>query len=434
MKPISSWGRLDAKPHHEIYLNDPRTVPSCISKSAPGIAYGNGRSYGDVCLNPNGNIWLTTGLNHFIDFNQNTGVLKCEAGLLLKDIQDLTGPRGWMLAVTPGTQLVTVGGAIANDVHGKNHHTHGSFGHHIISIELARTNGEVLECSPKINTEMFSATIGGLGLTGVITKVSFQLKRVSSPWIVSETIPFYSLDEFFKISDASELEWEHTVAWVDCLSKGNTRGIFMRANHSDVSENSEKEYKSKKLKFPFEPPISLVNKVSLTAFNQSYFNLHKFRAGKALTHYESFFYPLDNILEWNKMYGPRGFYQYQCVIPMNAGPDAIKKILNEVAKTGDGSFLAVLKTFGEKEPIGMLSFPMKGVTLALDFPNFGERTHKLFDRFNSIVLDNGGRIYAAKDAQMPRHIFEAGYPKLNNFINYRDAGISSSLSRRLMGN
>ena len=431
MKSISSWGRLSHDSYKVIALSDINGAKDLIQLKEPelGLPYGMGRSYGDVGLNPNGLLWLTSGLNHFIAFDEATGLLECEAGVLLKDIQRLFIPRGWMLPVTPGTQMVTVGGAIANDIHGKNHHAYGSFGDHVRHLKIARTDGQIIECGPTLNTEWFAATIGGLGLTGVILDAQIQLKRTSGPWLDTETMPYFNLTEFFDLADSSERDWEHTVSWIDCLSGGG-KGIFMRANPSNSKELSPTQH-SKRM--PFTPPISLVNSLSLKPFNFAYYNLQKYNAGKNTVYYEPFFYPLDKLLEWNRMYGPKGFFQYQSVIPREVGYDATKAMLHEIEKANEGSFLAVLKTFGNRESLGMLSFPQPGVTLALDFPNHGERTLKLFDRLDSIIKEAKGRIYPAKDARMPRELFEAGYPKLQEFQQYRDPKISSSLSRRLMG-
>ena len=432
MRNVSSWGRLTADPHHLINLNDPTTVKDSISNGAlPGLAYGMGRSYGDVCLNPGGTLWVTTGLNHFISFDDRTGRLVCEAGVLLRDIQRLMIPRGWILPVTPGTQMVTVGGAIANDVHGKNHHILGSFGDHVQRITLVRTNGDVIHCGPGEHPNWFSATVGGLGLTGVILQAEIQLRRIPGPWLDTETVPYANLDEFFHLADNSEADWEHTVSWIDCIAGNEGRGLFMRGNPIDVGQRPEP--KEHKRTMPFTPPVSLVNRLSLRPFNIAYYNLKKWQDSRKIVHYESFFYPLDNLLEWNRMYGPKGFFQYQSVVPREAGQDVIQAMLKEIALSGEGSFLAVLKTFGNRQSVGMLSFPQPGVTLALDFPNKGERTQKIFERLDAIVREAGGRIYLAKDARVSRELFEAGYPRLSEFLKYRDPGISSGLSRRLMG-
>ena len=432
MKPVSSWGRLSADPHHVVGLSDPRKVREALScGGAPGVAHGMGRSYGDACLNPQGTLWLTTGLDHFIAFDDRTGRLVCEVGVLLRDIQRLAVPRGWILPVTPGTQLVTVGGAIANDVHGKNHHVLGAFGDHVQHLTLLRTDGETIQCGPDERPDWFAATVGGVGLTGVIVQAEIQLRRIPGPWLETETIPYANLDEFFQLADDSEAQWEHTVSWIDCIPGSGGRGVFMRGN--PVAAERQPVPPGRQLTMPIVPPVSLVNRLSLRPFNMAYYHLKKWRAGRAVTHYEPFFYPLDNLLEWNRMYGPRGFFQYQSVVPRGVARDAVQSMLQEIARFGDGSFLAVLKTFGNRAPVGMLSFAQPGATLALDFPNHGEHTQKLFARLDAIVTEARGRIYLAKDARMPRALFEAGYSRLPEFLKYRDRGISSGLSRRLMG-
>lgn len=430
MVTVGSWGRLGSWNHEVRVLSDRHQVVDQLDASKLGIAHGMGRSYGDVCLNPDGLLWLTTGLDRFIGLDQNTGRLVCESGVLLRDIQRLSIPRGWTLPVTPGTQMVTIGGAIANDVHGKNHHVLGTFGDHVQRIRMARTDGTIIECGPDILPDWFTATVGGLGLTGIIIDAEIQLHRVVGPWLNTETVPYENLDEFFHLADTSETGWQHTVSWIDCISRGG-RGIFMRANPADIASHPEAQARSRTMSVV--PPISLVNKLTLRPFNTAYFNLKKWQAGKGTAHYESFFYPLDNLLEWNRMYGPKGFFQYQSVVPRETGHDAVHSMLREITSTGDGSFLAVLKTFGDRKSVGMMSFPQPGVTLALDFPNKGEQTHKLFNRLDAIVREAGGRIYLAKDARMPRDLFEAGYPRLAEFVQYRDPGISSALSRRLIG-
>lgn len=432
MTPMRSWGRLRADLHHVVLLHDPAQITRALQAHRPGIVFGNGRSYGDVCLNPGGLLWHTAGWNHLSHWNPDTGVLSCEAGVLLRDIQHLLMPRGWMLPVTPGTQLVTVGGAIANDVHGKNHHALGSFGDHVLRLWLARSNGELIECSPLQQAQWFAATVGGMGLTGVIVRAELQLRRVGGPWLDTETIPFGSLDEFFALADGSEANWEHTVAWIDCLTgaASGVRGIFMRANPSAATHGPLPGARERRMSLT--PLVSLVNRLTLRPFNTAYFQLQRWRAGRALRHYEPFAYPLDGLLEWNRMYGPRGFYQYQSVVPPQAARDATRTMLHEIARSGEGSFLAVLKTFGQRAAPGMLSFPRPGTTLALDFPNRGERTLGLFQRLDAIVLEAGGALYPAKDARMPRHVFEAGYPRLHEFALLRDPLMQSGLSRRLI--
>lgn len=432
MKPVSSWGRLTAPMHRVVPLNCSLGAKQVIRNGPlPGLAFGKGRSYGDVCLNPDGLIWTTSGMDRFISFDEGTGRLVCETGVSIRDIQQLFIPRGWTLPVTPGTQFVTVGGAIANDIHGKNHHKHGTFGDHVLHLKLARTDGEIIECGPSLRSEWFAATVGGLGLTGIILEAELQLHRTSGPWLDTETISYASLEEFFQLADDSELNWEHTVSWIDCLAGNNGQGLFMRGNPSNPNDLPAPAYREYSI--PFAPPLSLVNRMTLRPFNLAYYHLKKRQHGLSKSYYKSFFYPLDHLYHWNRMYGPRGFYQYQCVVPRSAGTEPIKMLLSEITHSGTGSFLAVLKTFGNRQAPGLLSFPQPGSTLALDFPNQGQRTLSLLDRLDAIVRAAQGRIYPAKDARMSPSMFGAGYPRLEEFRQYRDSGISSGFSRRLMG-
>ncbi|KTC93484.1 FAD-binding oxidoreductase [Legionella cincinnatiensis] len=431
MVAVTSWGRLGCWEHDVRVLNEKHQVLAQLKSDSQGIAYGMGRSYGDVCLNPKGLLWKTSGLDRFISFDETTGLLKCESGVLLRDIQRLFIPRGWILPVTPGTQMVTVGGAIANDVHGKNHHIAGSFGNHIQKIKLARTDGSIIECGPNMLPEWFAATVGGIGLTGVILEAVIQLTPVVGPWLITETLPYEGLDEFFQFATESEPNWPYTVSWIDCLAKGRVRGLFMRARPCEQDKN--RAYHERRWAMPLVPPVSLVNSLSLRAFNWMYFNAKKNQKDAQYVHYEPFFYPLDHVNHWNKMYGPKGFFQYQTVTPPESSIDAIQAMLDEISQSKQGSFLTVLKTFGSIKSLGMLSFPMQGVTLALDFPNKGLHTHKLFDRLDAIVRTARGRNYLAKDARMPKDLFENGYPHFHELLPYRDPGISSAMSRRLIG-
>lgn len=434
MTRVSAWGRLSCDEHRVVPLLDPRKVIEQVRcSSLPGLAHGVGRSYGDVGLNPGGTLWATTALDRFISFDPATGRLVCEAGVLLRDIQQVMLSRGWMLPVTPGTQIVTIGGAIANDVHGKNHHRQGSFGDHVLGMRLIRTDGQVIDCSPDHEPQWFAATVGGLGLTGLIVQAELQLRQVAGPWMDSETIAFDTLHDFFRLAGQSEDDWEYSVAWIDCLSRSG-RGLFMRANHGDAGLQSGRHPRTdvRKKGMPFVPPFSLVNRLSLRPFNSAYYHLNRCKPSRQVVHFEPFSYPLDNLLDWNRMYGPKGFYQYQSVVPQEAGLDATSAMLQAIAGSGEGSFLAVLKTFGARRSMGMLGFPRPGVTLALDFPNQLGRTQRLFERLDAIVREAGGAIYPAKDARMPRDLFESGYSRLPEFLPFRDKGISSGLSRRLM--
>lgn len=428
---VSSWGRLERQKHEVQTLYYDQKIQEQLKSNQKGIAYGMGRSYGDVCLNPNGVLWKTTNLDHFISFNEQTGRLVCQAGILLRDIQRIFIPKGWILPVTPGTQMITVGGAIANDVHGKNHHISGSFGNHVHKLTLARTDGSIIDCGPNALPEWFAATVGGIGLTGVIVEAEIQLEPITGPWLIAETLPFRNLQEFSQLANKSEEDWLYTVSWVDCLAKEQVPGIFMRANPE--TQDTSLAQPGRKWSMPIVPPLSLVNSISLRAFNWLYFNSKKNQKEPEKVHYEPFFYPLDHIQHWNRMYGPKGFFQYQTVVPPATSIDAVQAMLNEISRSKQGSFLTVLKTFGNKQSMGMLSFPKPGITLALDFPNKGPQTQKLFARLDAIVREAGGRNYLAKDARMPKDLFESGYPRLNEFLKYRDPGISSAMSRRLIG-
>ena len=425
-----SWGRLSLQPHRFEVLRDRDELRLAPTSAGRAVAYGNGRSYGDACLNDGGRLWATRGLDRFIGFDAETGQLEAEAGVLLREITAVALPRGWFLAVTPGTQEVTLGGAIANDVHGKNHHRNGTFGEHVIALALARSDGTRLLCNADENREWLRATIGGLGLTGVIVSARIQLQRVPGPWLDAESLPFTSLNEFFDLSRQSELGWQYSVAWMDCIGgpRADVRGVFFQANHA-AGPACEPALRAR-----FMPPlpISLVNPVSLRLFNSAYFLAHRRRA-RRLQHFRRFFYPLDHVQDWNHLYGPRGFYQYQCVLPRRSEVGATAEVLRLIRNSGFGSFLAVLKTFGDRASAGLLSFPMAGTTLALDFPNQGDATLQLLDRLDRVVTEVGGRIYPAKDARMSRSMFQAGYPALSEFGAFRDPGISSAMSRRLLG-
>ncbi|MBK8400488.1 MAG: FAD-binding oxidoreductase [Propionivibrio sp.] len=421
---LQAWGQLPAAPAAQElrWADRDADLPETGSSL---LAYGNGRSYGDVCLNSGATLLHTRSMDRFIDFDEASGTLICEAGVLLADILALFVPRGWFLPVTPGTRFVTLGGAIANDVHGKNHHAAGSFGRHIRRFELLRSDGERRVCSPAENPELFAATVGGLGLTGLITWVEISLKPVAGPMISVENTRFNGLDEFFAINAAAEAAHEYTVAWIDCLA-AKPRGIFVAGDHATADGRCAET--GKPLGIPFTPPLSLINGVSLRAFNQAYY--HRPLAAETKTFYAPFFHPLDGVLHWNRIYGKQGFYQYQFVLPL-AARAALDDILRSIASSGQGSFLAVLKTFGNLPSPGLLSFPMPGVSLALDFPNRGAVTRALFDRLDAIVAAAGGRLYAAKDARMSGEFFRRSYPQIDAFMRFVDPRFSSDFARRV---
>jgi FAD/FMN-containing dehydrogenase len=434
MVNIGSWGRYPHLPPRQVVSARFRDL-DVAGLPAPLLCYGNGRSYGDSCLNQGGCLIKTRGLDRFIDFDPGNGRLRCEAGVLLAEILDLVVASGWFLPVTPGTRFVTIAGAIANDVHGKNHHVNGTFGHHVLGLELLRSDGTRHACSPEQNPALFAATIGGLGLTGVIVSAELQLRRIGNPYILVETTRFRDLAEFFDISRNSDRQHEFTVAWIDCAATGKRlgRGLHMAGNHAGRGCLDRPPAPANWLRVPAVPPVSLIGTASLRVFNALYYRKQMARRNVAISHYEPFFYPLDGIRDWNRIYGPRGFLQYQSVVPMQAGLEATREMLSRIAASGQGSFLSVLKLFGDKAPAGMLSFPCPGVTLALDFPNLGPRTFALLDELDRVVAEAGGRLYPAKDARMPGALFEAGYPRLDEFKQHMDPAFSSSFWRRVTG-
>jgi FAD/FMN-containing dehydrogenase len=436
MKRYESWGRY---PHAgpvtpvPVYWRSDSLNFQTFQQSV--LPFGQGRSYGDVCLNDGGILLDTGALSHFIAFDETSGLIRCEAGVTLAEILSLAVPRGWFLPVTPGTKFVSVGGAIANDVHGKNHHRVGTFGMHVTQFELLRSREERVICTPTQNTDLFRATISGLGLTGLILWAEIQLRRISGPFIRTECIRFDNLKEFFDIARVSDQSHMYTVAWVDCLAKNRHlgRGVFFRGNHAENESPRPIHSQPRRiLTIPFDAPHLLLNRFAMKAFNLAYYHRHFPKHREDIVHYDPFFYPLDAIHGWNRLYGSRGFLQYQCVVPFDVEGGAIREILQRVAQTGEASFLSVLKIFGAKHSPGMLSFPRPGVTLALDLPNAGSSTLRLLEELDDIVRISGGAVYPAKDARMSPDNFKVFFPRWEEFARYIDPQFSSNLWRRVM--
>jgi len=403
---------------------------------SPVLPYAYGRSYGDSCLNDGGVVLDVKGLSRFMAFHENTGILRCEASVSLADILDVFVPRGWFPPVTPGTQFVSVGGAIANDVHGKNHHHAGTFGCHVIAFELLRSTGERILCTPEQHPKLFQATIGGLGLTGLILWADIRLKPIKSAFIATERIRFPSLDEFFNLAAESDRAYQYTVAWIDCLAGGRRqgRGLFIRGNHFDPGEQPPPPFTPRKARtIPCHLPSFCLNSFTMKALNFVYYSSQSRQPIQSLEPYDVFFYPLDALLHWNRLYGPKGFLQYQCVIPPPYEQEGMKTLLALIHQSGQGSFLAVLKKFGHMSSPGLLSFPRPGTTLALDFPFHGERTLTLLTQLDTVVRETGGAIYPAKDARMSSQDFKRFFPNYEEFLKYKDPQFSSSFWRRVMG-
>jgi len=434
-KKIKSWGRAHSFDHNVDAVFDPTEIKDALKAASPEasiLAHGMGRSYGDSNLNSNRGLIKTTNLNNFLEADWETGIIKAQAGLTLDEILQVSVKKGWFLPVTPGSKFVTLGGAVANNVHGKNHHKTGSFGNFVMSFALYRSDRKTnpVICSPKKNVKLFNSTIGGLGLTGILEWVEISLKPIKSAYLNVENIRYESLADFFELSEKSH-DWDYTVAWLDCFAKDENRGrgIFTRGRFAEAG--ALKPHRSlPRLTWRIVTPSIFLNKASIRAFNW----LYRLRPGgryKGYVHYDPFFYPLDSISQWNRLYGRKGFYQYQCLIGMDGAAVAVSRMLEAIEASGQGSFLAVLKVHGAETSPGILSFCREGVSLALDFPNRGERTLSLFEELDKILAEFDGRLYPAKDGHMSAETFQNAYPSWEAVEKLRDPNISSSFWRRV---
>jgi decaprenylphospho-beta-D-ribofuranose 2-oxidase len=439
--PISGWGRY---PVQTCELQRPeRYADLRPDDSVSLIARGQGRSYGDAALNENGRVLLTERINRLLDFDLESGILRAEAGVTLAEILNVIIPKGWFLPVTPGTKFVSLGGCVAADVHGKNHHHEGSFGAHILVLELILADGSRVACSATKNPELFWATIGGMGLTGIIGEVTLKLVPISSAYMMVRHHVAVDLEQLFEHLQNPALDDRYTVAWIDSLASGKNlgRGIAMCGHHAAAQElprgfgNTFARKSERSHSMPFDLPAWALNPQSIGAFNALYYQLAGSKQQPFLSGYDSYFYPLDAISNWNRLYGKRGFVQYQCVIPEASAFGGIKILLHELSASRRPSFLAVLKRLGAQGN-GMLSFPMAGYTLALDLPIRDEGLFALLDKLDEIVLLHGGRVYLAKDARLSAEHFRAMYPRYDEWCTIKneiDPGnyFNSSLARRL---
>ncbi len=417
-KKIANWGLYPSIKATEYIPNTKEDFKKAIHSSSKIITRGNGRCYGDAALQ--NDIISTKKWNKFIEFDRKRGFIEVEAGVLLSDIIEVAVPSGYFITVTPGTKFITVGGAIASDVHGKNHHVDGCFSEHVVYFDLMLASGEVVRCSRDVNSDLFWATIGGMGLTGVILSARFLLTKIETAYIRNEAIQANNLDEIFKLFEESE-SWTYTVAWLDCLQKGENLGksIMLRGEHATLAELPKKIKKNPlkikpklKLNIPFFFPNFLLNPWSIKIFNWLYFNKQLKKHVKNYVDYDQFFYPLDAVYNWNKIYGKNGFIQYQFVIPKENGLEGMRQILTEIASSGNGSFLVVLKLFGANNPKAYNSFPKPGYTLALDF-KVNKGLKELIAKLDQIVEKHNGRIYRTKDAM--------SNPKLTNYLKNIDS-------------
>lgn len=441
---LSGWGRY---PVEECYTCRPETEEDLRSILLDGkqenyITYGLGRSYGDTSLNNDRGVILLGKLNKYIEFDSVYGILECEAGVTFEEIIDYFLPRGYFLPVTPGTKYVTVGGAISNDVHGKNHHLDGCFSEHVLSFKLLIANGSVIECSRENNSDIFWATVGSIGLTGIILTAKFKLIKVETSYYDVHYEKAQNIDKAIQLFHESDEQYQYSVAWIDCLAKGSSLGkcVLMRGNHAKVEQLNAAQklaplqIKNRfKLNVPINLPSFVLNQLSIKLFNTVYYGAQPGGANKTV-YFDSFFYPLDSIMNWNRMYGKNGFVQYQAVFP----PDQVEglvKMLERLSSTNRSSFLAVLKSSGQ-EGQGMLSFPKKGYTLALDIPIKDDSLFPFLRDLDELVIRHGGRVYLAKDATLDPENFKIMYPRLNEFLSIKNKIdpnhlFSSSMARRL---
>ena len=439
---LSGWGRypvLDCRLEH---LRERKNLSDLLDHTDTLIARGNGRSYGDAALNPNLTLSMLA-MNRMQAFDTQTGLLTCEAGVLLADILEVFVPRGWFPPVVPGTKFVTVGGMIAADVHGKNHHLDGSFGAHVESLLLVTANGETRTCSRTENANLFCATLGGMGLTGIILSASFRLKPIETAFVLEETLAARDLNETMALFETSA-NWPYSVAWIDCLARGAKQGrsLLMRGRFMErralpirLAADPLRPAAARQLTVPVDAPSVLLNRLTVRVFNEWYYRRGTLPSRPRLVHFDRFFFPLDRLRAWNRLYGRRGFVQYQCVLPKGESQIGIRALLNRSSTVRHASFLAVLKLFG---PVGegLLSFPMEGYTLTLDFP-LRPGTPALLAALDEITHRHGGRVYLAKDACSTPARLRQGYPQCSAFATIR-AGVAgpvpkfaSALSRRL---
>ncbi len=430
MAQLSGWGRFPVVEGESLSFSDLGHLGRLI-EAGEGIPYGLGRSYGDSALAKR--CFDSRRFDRFLAFDEASGMLCAQAGVSLAEILRITIPRGWFLPVTPGTAFVTLGGAVASDVHGKNHHLEGCFCDHVSELSLMTASGEILRCGPSENTALFRASCGGMGLTGVIVDVTLRMKPIRGAWIDETLLRIDNLGELFARFE-EHAKATYSVAWIDCLAKGDALGRSLLMVGEHAQEGGLSLAPQGRLKVPMDAPGFALNHFTVAAFNTLYYQRVRRKLTQHRVHYAPYFYPLDAVGEWNRLYGKRGFLQYQCVIPKAAGLEGMRGILGAIADSGLASFLAVLKAFGKGND-NLLSFPMEGYTLALDFA-MHPRLLPLLDRLDAMVLDHGGRIYLTKDARMSPETFRRGYPRLDEFLEVRaahgaDRRFHSLQSRRL---
>ena len=427
---LTSWGRIFPDRGRR-RMDASRLALSGAAGQGGMLPYGNGRSYGDSCLNDAGTLIDSRRADAVLSFDAETGSLTAEAGILLSAITRFVAPQGWFLPVTPGTQFVTLGGAIANDVHGKNHHRRGTFGCWVRSFDLERSDRGVIRCTPSENAEVFAATIGGMGLTGLVRSATIQLLKVPSLTIAETTTRFDRLADYFDLAEEADDRHEYAVAWIDSLSRGAAlgRGHLIAGDHAAEGDR-DGIARPPLLRVPFTPPVSPLRGWPLRAFNEAYFRKAPAGTSQREVGFDSFFYPLDRVGGWNRLYGPRGLHQHQSLVPFADGKAVIGELLACAGAHKQGSFLTVLKRFGTAESPGLLSFPRPGYTLTLDFPHRGAATLDMLEALDQITIAAGGRVNPYKDSRMRAETFAAGFPGWSALERLRDPAMLSDFWRR----
>lgn len=417
-KQIANWGNYPSIESDEKLFTFTEETVAYVQENKSFITRGNGRCYGDASLADH--TLSTLKFNKILFFDADNGFFECQSGLTLDKILTIIVPKGWFLPVTPGTKFITVGGAVASDVHGKNHHIDGCFSAHVTEMDVAGTDGKIITCSKNENADLFWATCGGMGLTGIILRVKFDLKKIETSYIKQKQIKAKNLEEIIRLFDEYK-HYTYSVAWIDCLKKGKSfgRSILMLGEHATLDDlpagKKDKPLqlpKNKQITFPFNLPSFVLNKLTVKAFNFLFYGKNFKREINNVVSYEPFFYPLDAILHWNRGYGKKGFIQYQFVLPLES-KEGLIEILKRISDKGLGSFLAVLKVFGKQDDL--ISFPMEGFTLALDIP-VRKGLFEVLDELDQLVLNYGGRLYMSKDARMKPEVIQAGYKKLPEFL------------------
>ncbi|MBB3998184.1 FAD-binding oxidoreductase [Aureimonas pseudogalii] len=432
----ASWGRATPRVPRRPATTGQSSDPFPLVRAAGGLLpRGNGRSYGDSCLNDAGLLVDHRAGAAIRSLDAETGVLVADAGVTLAEITRAAAPLGWFLPVTPGTQFVTLGGAVANDVHGKNHHRRGTLGRAVEALTLRRSDRpQPLRCTRQTQPELFAATIGGMGLTGLMGEITLRLMPVSSTAILQTTTRFDRLDDYFAMAEEADVRHEYAVAWIDSLATGRRfgRGHLIAGDHAACGDR-EGIARPPFARIPFTPPVSPLKGLALRAFNEGYFRKAKAGTETHAVPFDGFFYPLDRIGAWNRLYGPRGLHQHQSVVPGEGARDTVGALMHCARAHGQGSFLTVLKRFGDLRSPGLLSFPRPGYTLTLDFPNAGARTLRLLDALDAITVDAGGAVNPYKDARMSAETFAQSFPNWAALERLRDPALMSDFWRRTAG-